>query len=183
MKKVMFILLQFVLASSVACAATDGDTPKGESVIDRFNFSLYAGLGSRHDGLTPSSLGLTIGYKVASRWNVFAVLEGSCAHYDKDGVKTYYEAPLLGGGVGFKLVDGKRNSWLENNDIDVQLMFANSVSGSAKWKQTVYDGSVVYSFRSGRLSPIIGFGYRRTVSHTTGLADNNSLYCKVGFRF
>lgn len=183
MKKAMFVLLQLLLASSVACAATDGDSQKEDRVIDRFNFSLYAGLGSEHDGLTPSSLGLTIGYKVASRWNVFAVLEGSCAHYDKDGVRTYYEAPLLGGGVGFRLVDGTKSSWLEGNNIDVQLMLANSVGGTAKWKQTVYDGSVVYSFRSGRLSPIIGFGYRRTVSHTAGLADNNSLYCKVGFRF
>lgn len=182
MKKVLFVLLQLLLVSNVVCAATEGETQQG-SFMDKLNFSLYVGLGSKHDGLTPSSLGLTIGYKVASRWNVFAAFEGSCAHYDKDNVKTYYSAPLLGGGVSYKLVDGTKSSLLENSDIDLQVMLANSFSGYAKWKQTVYDVSAVYSFRSGRLAPIIGIGYRRTESHTVGLSDNNSIYCKIGFRF
>lgn len=35
----------------------------------------------------------------------------------------------------------------------------------------------------GRLTPVVGLGYRRVVSHTAGVDDLNCFYAKIVFKF
>jgi len=179
MRRMAFIIAQLLL---VACSAVAQMRDTGKvRVIDRLNFSLCNSVGMAHEGLTPLSLDVTVGYRFASRWSVFATFGCSYALYEEGDVRTYRDAGTLGGGVSYALVRGCKNKAFDH-DVSLRLSIANSVGG-ASWKQTVYDGGFVLSLLKGRLTPVVGLGYRRVVSHTAGVDDLNCFYAKIGFKF
>lgn len=185
MERILFTIA-LVCVNILQMNAQSSQSEKTLTAFDRIHIdAAVSGTTKQHD-VQSIRMGLNVGYEFVTRVYTFVHVENNLALQKTEGTRTFFNSPVIGGGLGYRLFGGnggKRESGTRDC-LDLRIMAGCSV-GNCDWKQTIYDAGFQYYFKGSRMtiSPTIGLGYRFTDSRTTGLRDQHALYASIGLRF
>lgn len=157
-----------------------------QSFFERLSASCNLSVGLQNKNTTPLMMGVDFGYEVLPRLRVLFKMDYAMALRSVEGVRTYDNALLLGGGLSYRLFGGKGYTQPAQAKDALELQFtAGGSVGKMDWKQNYYDFGLLYTTRH-RLSictPILGLGYRYVNSHAAGMKNYGGVYATIGMRF
>lgn len=109
---------------------------------------------------------------------IFIAAEDNIALYKNDSAKSYSNGCSMGGGLGFKLLNGVKGK----HALDVRVKSLSTL-GSPDWKRNTYDASLAWYLKTEKISPIVELGYRYLDSRTKGIDNYGNAYLTIGLRY
>ena len=97
-------------------------------------FELSAGSGVKHHGITPVDFSFKLHVDLLPFAYIFIAAEDNIALYKNDDAKSYSNGCSMGGGLGFKLLNGVKGK----HALDVRVKSLSTL-GSPDWKRNTYD--------------------------------------------
>lgn len=141
-------------------------------------FELSAGSGVKHHGITPVDFSFKLHVDLLPFAYIFIAAEDNIALYKNDGAKSYSNGCSMGGGLGFKLLNGVKGK----HALDVRVKSLSTL-GSPDWKRNTYDASLAWYLKTEKFSPIVELGYRYLDSRTKGIDNYGNAYLTIGLRY
>ena len=178
MNKIL-LMMTLLFCTLTSCFAQENRTNTINGPLSKhFMFDIDFGGGLPNKGMKQLTFSGQVGYKIIPRMYVFVKGEGMTGlHKADNGMKTWTQGSGLGGGIGFRLVD------VVGLGIDLKGTVLTTV-GNADWKNTSYEGKVVFSMGTKLpIRPTFGIGFRHTDSRTAGIADYNGMVATIGISF
>ena len=178
MKKTIVSLC--MLAIATVCAAQE---TSGNNTFNKVFIEAEIEAGTKCHNITPLGYGMNVGYEITNRFMAFAKIESLTGLYEKDDVRTYNQANLLGGGLGFRLLKGDTEGpiWEKGMMRDLRAGVTTSV-GNCTWKQTDYDACIKLALGSCKVKPTFSLGYRHINSYSNGMPDLDLFFATLGIR-
>lgn len=141
-------------------------------------FELSAGSGVKHHGITPVDFSFKLHVDLLPFAYIFIAAEDNIALYKNDDAKSYSNGCSMGGGLGFKLLNGVKGK----HALDVRVKSLSTL-GSPDWKRNTYDASLAWYLKTEKFSPIVEIGYRYLDSRTKGIDNYGNAYLTIGLRY
>ena len=170
MKKTI-ISMMLVLAGLTAQAQESNRL--ADFVKERMVFGIQADWSAGSN--THLSQNLDLGVMLGRRLYPFASLGNDWLLCKQDGVRTYGNTTLLGGGLGFRALNNPE----QRMSLDVRMKVQQSI-GSHSMNCTLYDVSAYARLGGKVFVPMFGVGVRHEHMHTSGLSHQNYMYLSIG---